>query len=376
MEVRKLGLGWYLWRTVSLAAPTGGLVGFLAGQASLATTDPLAAVVIGAIGGSMMGVGISARNYIQLIAPMKRIMEKVELLAQRTGAKQATRLGTVADLELAFHRIIENLVDQLDKTVNQLLSGMQQLEHFAELTSARAAETATTVKDLTINVEQTNANVQRFSEDISQVENKVQRSYHNFSNAAANVQALVGTTERIADLIGQLEQRTGKITKILEFITDISSETNLLALNAAIEAARAGQAGRSFAVVAQQVRQLADQSAGATKEIKQILTGIVETTHQATAAAQEESQRVRHEILRLNEIQKEIEELGSVITSFLQRIHKFPDLITSIAQALEKISVTAADTDTATREVVTVAQRLGGLAKDLAVLVERLRVDF
>ena len=194
------------------------------------------------------------------------------------------------------------------------------------------------------------------------------------------IRSIEATTRTLAQTLEQLRGSTETIGNIVEVINGVADQTNLLALNAAIEAARAGEAGRGFAVVADEVRKLAERTGKATQDITQIITGLQQETVQANQAMGQaqnavsrgtelggESLRILEEIIKASgtvqentrEVAAAINEEGITIEEINQNIQGIASATTQSSQAVSEIAHTAED----------LAQR----AESLRLLVERFK---
>ncbi len=283
-------------------------------------------------------------------------------------------------LQAAFSEMVHSL-SELIQNVN-LSTGMikevsQELNHNAELTAEASQHISGIIEKVTqgtqnqiANVEQGKAAITQMASSLKGVEENSQVMLKSSEKASAmaqdgsrNVEKIVGIMDSInrivsntSNLVENLNTHIGEIGVIVDFIKKISSQTNLLALNASIEAARAGEHGRGFTVVANEVKNLADQSKNASEEISQKINDIQRETHHIVSSMGQsiqdiqketrvvhetadsfmniiqESQAVTHEIRNFTESLKELSQGMSSVESSIQEIMEVSEETSSEAQ--------------------------------------------
>ncbi|PKM82830.1 MAG: methyl-accepting chemotaxis protein [Firmicutes bacterium HGW-Firmicutes-14] len=300
----------------------------------------LAAALIAGIAGGMYLAGSISKGVGSVTAAAVRLAEG-DLTVEKLRVKSGDEIGEMAE---AVNKMVENLrelIHTVSLTTQEVVSSSEELSATAEQTSASTQQVAKAINEvatgtgnqaksvnqavdivgqLTAAVEQIatgaqhqSSSVNETNQIISQMVSVIQevassaqavsQSAEKTSRAAgAGEEAVVKTVEgmeRIKDKvfeaaqkIKELGEQSTQIGEIIQVIDDIAEQTNLLALNAAIEAARAGEHGKGFAVVADEVRKLAERSGKATKEIAELITGIQKGTNQAVAAMEEGTKEV------------------------------------------------------------------------------------
>jgi methyl-accepting chemotaxis protein len=282
------------------------------------------------------------------------------------------RRDETGDLTLAFNE----MTTQLARMLHRIRSASEALAASSQEISAGMEEMAAGAQNQSEDVHAGTKQVEEMNEAMLNMEKRAEEAVslsQNATTAAAQgeVQAAeaVQGMEVIKQSVDSLSKQTGEIGKILGLIRDIAEQTNLLSLNAAIEAARAGEQGRSFAVVAEEVRDLAIRSQKATEEIEQVLRRIQSETArslESVAKGQLEVGDVREALKQITKAAKETEALVQQIAAECQaqtaRSREAVALFQSIGDVTEQ---TAAGTE----ETAASAQNLADLAQKLQEII-------
>ncbi|UPJ60938.1 CHASE3 domain-containing protein [Bradyrhizobium sp. 192] len=273
--------------------------------------------------------------------------EQVE--AERRNAEQ--RKADMLKLADDFEGAVGEIIGTVSSASTQLEASATTLTGTAERSQRLATTVAGASEEASTNVQSVASATEEMASSVGEISRQVQESARMAGDAVGQARA---TTERVSEL----SKAASRIGDVVELINTIAGQTNLLALNATIEAARAGEAGRGFAVVASEVKALAEQTAKATGEIGQQISGIQAATNDSVGAIKEISSTIE----RLSEISSAIaaavEEQGAATQEIARNVQQAAQGTQQVSSNITDVQRGATETGSASSQVLSAAQML------------------
>ena len=346
----------------------------------------LIAIAFAALGiGIAVGISLS-RN---ISRATRSVLVQAEAIAagDLTGEDLAIRSqDELGDLTMAINKMKGNLKRMiLDISENsvQLASASEELSSSATLQAQGADHQKDQTTQVATAMQEMSCTVQQVSENCTNAAEASRRAAETAREGGLVVEKVLTQMRSIAESVtntvkemGELGRRTAQIGRIAGVIDDIADQTNLLALNAAIEAARAGEQGRGFAVVADEVRKLAERTTTATKEIAQMIATIQDGTNGAIRAMESGSQQVQEGVTstaRAGESLQQIihmsEEVGSMITHIATAATEQSGATAEVNQSMDQIAQLGKESAVAAQQSAKACQDLSELALALQNMV-------
>ncbi|MDF9407012.1 MAG: Methyl-accepting chemotaxis protein McpB [Pelotomaculum sp. PtaB.Bin013] len=359
--------------SLAITSPLADLSSSLRSLAAMAVILTLLILLISAF------IAVALAN--KIVKPIRFLNKEISLLAEQGGdltqsihIQSKDETGELARSVNEFLGNLREIISEVKETAVKVAGTSRQLNSSARQTAAGASETASTLSEITAAVEQVTANMQNIAEASESASGHANEGNKGVLRITGQMQNIADTAVVVSRAIDELNLKSKEISQIIGLITNIAGQTNLLALNAAIEAARAGEHGRGFAVVADEVRKLAAQSASAAKQINSLISSMRALTEQSVESMSLGSKEVEAGI-------KVVQEVGGNFRVIIGAVHSLTSQIQDVAAAMEEMSAgmqniaAATQEQTATMgEVSASAESLSRLSCDLDDLVGKFKV--
>ncbi|MGC2210723.1 MAG: methyl-accepting chemotaxis protein [Candidatus Korobacteraceae bacterium] len=344
-----------------------------------------------------------------LLASAAAVYLVVQKLVVRPLSNSVELANRIANNDLSADDLVVDSQDEIgDATaaLNTMKNNLRQMVHAIASTAesvaaaseelsatageqTQAAETqrnqviqiATAMHEMTSTVVEVSGNSNRAAEVARQSAEMANRGGEIVENTLKTMNVISNAVSSTGKQVDELGKRSNEIGRIAAVIDEIADQTNLLALNAAIEAARAGEQGRGFAVVADEVRKLAERTTTATKEIARMIEAIQLETHSAVLAMEEGTRQVKQGVAATNQagealhgIIRKSEEVGDMITMIATAATEQSSTTEEVKNSMEQISRLVEASTIGTQQSAKACQDLSGLTNNLRNLVERFHL--
>jgi methyl-accepting chemotaxis protein len=270
---------------------------------------------------------------------------------------------------------MNRLADQFESAVGEIVETVSSASTELEASAGTLTSTAERAQELTTMVaaasEEASANVQSVATATEELSSSITEISRQVQESARMANEAVGQARSTTDRVSELSKAASRIGDVVELINTIAGQTNLLALNATIEAARAGDAGRGFAVVASEVKALAEQTAKATGEIGQQISGIQGATQVSVDAIKEISNTIEKLSEVAGAIAAAVEEQGAATQEISRNVQQAAQGTQQVSSNITDVQRGAGETGSASSQVLAAAQTLSSDSSRLKLEVDK-----
>jgi len=340
-------------------------------------------------------VGVCAAIIItrQITRPLRETMDAVERIAggDLSSELRVTRRDELGVLQQSISRMgstLRELIGGIRDGVTQIASAAEELSAVTEQTSAGANsqkvetdQVATAMHEMAATVQEVARNAEQASRAATGADDEARAGDRVVGEAINQIERLADEVQRSTEAMNLLQQESQKIGSVMDVIKSVAEQTNLLALNAAIEAARAGEAGRGFAVVADEVRGLAQRTQKSTEEIEELIASLQNGTQQVANAMLGSRNLTESSVELARKAGRSLEHITSTVSniqSMNQQIAAAAEQQSAVAEEISRSILNVRDvseqTAAASDETAASSVELARLGSHLQTLVSKFRV--
>jgi len=301
--------------------------------------------------------------------------DSLQVFKQALIAKKAADEAAAVDAEAKIERgrRVDGITRDFESMIGGIVATVSSASTQLEASAGTLTSTAERAQELTTIVasasEEAAANVQSVATATEEMTSSITEIGRQVQESARMANGAVDQARKTNGRVGELSKAAARIGDVVELINTIAGQTNLLALNATIEAARAGDAGRGFAVVASEVKALAEQTAKATGEIGQQITGIQAATQESVNAIKEISGTIEKLSEISSTIASAVEEQGAATQEISRNVQQAARGTQQVSSNITDVQRGASETGTASSQVLAAAQSLSGESNRLRLEV-------
>ena len=306
-----------------------------------------------------------------------------DLTVQVNSSAKGSILDSAGQMLGSIRTMVSEINDssaRLSKGAESISTASREVATAAESQNDATQSMAAAIEEVTVSVRHISDSPHATERESSQSVELADDGFEGIQTASREINEIATTVSDASTRIHKLEERANQISSIAGVIKDIAGQTNLLALNAAIEAARAGEQGRGFAVVADEVRKLAERTSTATVEIEQMISGIQSETGLVVGAMSSALPQVEAGVMAAEGAAASLRQIKDGAESTLTRIREVAsatkeqsEASTNIAQRVEQISQMVEETTAAMQSTAETAEDMERISSELSSLISRFR---
>ncbi len=320
---------------------------------------------------------VSFKKIIQPLISLKDsmlAMAQGDLTVSVRVKHDTSEIGQLAEAIEGTREKLKQIIENIKNASSYLNSSAGQLNNQAQQTTAGANETAATMTEIASTVDEVTTNMIMIGKVADKSASNAIEGNNGITKSIEQMQNINQASYEVGLAFNEVNKTSQEIYQIVDLITNIAEQTNLLALNAAIEAARAGEYGQGFAVVAEEVRKLAEQSSNATKDIATLVTAIQSYTQKAVDSMVIAKQEVENGSIIIQQSGNYFSTIVEGIQSLSSQVNDLVSATNEMSSGVQNVAASTEEQTAAMEEVTASVETLAKLAGDLNTIVGRFKI--
>jgi methyl-accepting chemotaxis protein len=359
-------------------------------NAERGNTMSLIVILSGVVAVGLLGFFL-LQNIKSSLNQIQSMVDRVESDLDFTVRVAVNKQDEIGQTTKALNRLLDKLQGNLksiasgaqsvSSAANQMATTSNQVARASHQQSEAASGMAATVEEMTVSINHVADRAQEANRLTNEAGQLAVSGERIIGQTVNDIQDIAATVHEAADFIRGLEQHSQQISNVVAVIKEVADQTNLLALNAAIEAARAGEQGRGFAVVADEVRKLAERTSASTQKIASTIDSMRASADNAVSSMQGVVNKVSRGVERAKEANESIKQIGessgnavSMVKEITLAIREQGSATDSIAKQVERIAQMSEESSAAVENGAHSAQELDRLAAEMQLIVSAYRL--